>query len=222
MRDRPNYYAVLPATVRYDKRLPPAARLLYAELTALASKEGYAWPSNSYLAQVFDVERRTVIRWIQQLVELGYLTRDASNRRRLYVGAPMPNTAVTQMSLGVDENVTTRGDKNVTHNTTSTNTIMEQEASDPFTGAIHDRWQEYLQWRREELGKGYRSIIGTRRAFERLRTLADGDPVQAAVILEHCMANRYQGIFAPKTFKHDRPQNLRRAVQDADLAGLLD
>ncbi len=219
MRNRPNYYAVLPATVRYDKRLPPAARLLYAELTALSSREGYAWPTNAYLADLFDVDRRTVKRWLEQLEELGYLTRALDDRRRLYVGLA---SGGAKMPPGGGKNAPLRGGKNAPQNITRENNQTEQGVIDPFSQAIHGRWQDYLQWRREELGKGYRSIIGTRRAFERLRTLADGDPVQAAVILEHCMANRYQGIFAPKTFNHDRPKDLRRAVQDADRAGLLD
>ncbi len=220
MRNRPNYYGVLPATVRYDKRLPPAARLLYAELTALASYEGYAWPSNAYLAELYDVDTRTVKRWLEQLEKLGYLTRALDDRRRLYVGLPRGG-AITPPGGG--ENAPQRGGKNAPQNITSKNSKKEQGGADPFAQSIDDRWQDYLQWRREELGKGYRSIIGTRRAFERLRTLADGDPATAAVILEHCMANRYIGIFAPKTFNnHDRPKDLRRAVQDADRAGLLD
>ena len=37
---RPGYWAVLPATVRYDKTLRPNAKLLYAEITALADANG--------------------------------------------------------------------------------------------------------------------------------------------------------------------------------------
>ena len=33
-----NYYAIIPATVRYDKDLKPAEKLLYGEVTALANK----------------------------------------------------------------------------------------------------------------------------------------------------------------------------------------
>ena len=33
-----NYYAIIPATVRYDKELKPAEKLLYSEVTALANK----------------------------------------------------------------------------------------------------------------------------------------------------------------------------------------
>ena len=215
MRNRPSYYAVLPATVRYDKRLPPAARLLYAELTALASKEGYAWPTNTFLADLFDVSPRTVKRWLELLEELGYLTRCLEDGRRLYVA----DRGGTKMSRGGDKNVPPGGDKNVPHNTTRVNSKKEQ-GGDPFLDDCG--WESYLEWRRAELDKPYRTEEGEARAAARLRNLAGDDPVKARVILEHCMANRYQGIFAPKTFNHDRPQDLRRAVQDADRAGLLD
>ena len=36
-----NYYAIIPATVRYDSELKPAEKLLYGEVTALANKNGY-------------------------------------------------------------------------------------------------------------------------------------------------------------------------------------
>ena len=33
-----SYYAVIPATIRYNKELKPAEKLIYAEITALANK----------------------------------------------------------------------------------------------------------------------------------------------------------------------------------------
>ena len=47
----PSYYAVLPAKVRYDPDLPPNAKLLYAEITALAGEHGY-W-GREYACQAY-------------------------------------------------------------------------------------------------------------------------------------------------------------------------
>ena len=37
-KEQPNYYAIIPATVRYDTNLKYAKKLLYGEITALANK----------------------------------------------------------------------------------------------------------------------------------------------------------------------------------------
>ena len=71
--DKPNYYGVLPANVRYDKRLRPAARLLYCEITALAGKTGYCTAGNSYFAALYDVSKKTVESWLHQLSEEKYI-----------------------------------------------------------------------------------------------------------------------------------------------------
>ena len=43
---RDSYYAILPANVRYDGRLGASEELMFAELTALAQKDGYAFAGN--------------------------------------------------------------------------------------------------------------------------------------------------------------------------------
>jgi len=72
--DKPSYYAILTADVRYDKTLKPLARLLFAEITALCNKEGYCWASNQYFADLYEVDKTTVSGWIGQLKTRGYLT----------------------------------------------------------------------------------------------------------------------------------------------------
>jgi len=72
--DKPSYFAILTADVRYDKTLKPLARLLYAEITALCNKEGYCWSSNQYFADLYEVDPKTVSNWIGQLKTKGYIT----------------------------------------------------------------------------------------------------------------------------------------------------
>lgn len=70
---KPAYWAVLPAKVRYDEELRPNAKLLYAEITALADMKGYCWAGNEYLAQLYGLSKKTVSDLISTLVKKGYL-----------------------------------------------------------------------------------------------------------------------------------------------------
>lgn len=71
--NNPNYYAILTADVRYDDRLKPNEKLLFAEITALANFQGYCSASNSYFSKLYKVHKNTVGNWVNRLVELGYI-----------------------------------------------------------------------------------------------------------------------------------------------------
>lgn len=87
--NQPNFYAVIPATVRYCDALMPAAKLLYGEITALANERGYCFANNAYFSQLYHVEERQIRRWLAQLIELGFVVvkidQSAGNQRRIYV-----------------------------------------------------------------------------------------------------------------------------------------
>ena len=73
MKEKPSYYANIPANVRYSN-LKPNAKLLYGEITALSNKLGYCFASNSYFAELYGVSKNTVSRWISDLNKLGFIT----------------------------------------------------------------------------------------------------------------------------------------------------
>jgi hypothetical protein len=109
--NKPNYYAILTADVRYDKSITPNAKLLYAEISSLTNKEGYCWASNKYFAELYEVDTRTIRRWLSSLREKGYiyyeLTQkdDGKTERKIYLA----NTPRTIMSSPPDKNVRTLG-----------------------------------------------------------------------------------------------------------------
>lgn len=72
-RETPTYYAIIPADVRYDKDLRPNEKLLYGEITALSDKHGYCWATNRYFAELYEVTVKCVSKWINHLIEKGYL-----------------------------------------------------------------------------------------------------------------------------------------------------
>ena len=90
---RPSYWAVLPAEIRYDDRLPAAAKLLYAEISSLTWKDGYCWADNAYFAGLYRITEHSVRRLLAALAELGYIRieekRENHNRlvsRRIFAG----------------------------------------------------------------------------------------------------------------------------------------
>ena len=70
---KPNYYAIIPADVRYSN-LKPNAKLLYGEITALSGKLGYCYATNNYFAKLYGVSKNTISRWISDLSKLGFIT----------------------------------------------------------------------------------------------------------------------------------------------------
>ena len=75
MKEKPNYYAIIPAEVRYSKALTPNAKLLYAEITALCNMNGKCTASTEYFCRLYEVSRGAVQNWLKMLDDNGYITR---------------------------------------------------------------------------------------------------------------------------------------------------
>ncbi|MEG1492415.1 MAG: helix-turn-helix domain-containing protein [Oscillospiraceae bacterium] len=69
----PAYWAVIPAAVRYDSELRPNAKLLYGEISALASAGGFCYAHNKYFADLYGFNPKTVSALIGSLAKAGYI-----------------------------------------------------------------------------------------------------------------------------------------------------
>lgn len=69
----PGYDAVIPARVRYDPELTDKAKLLYGEIRALASRDGYCWATNAYFCHLYMVSESTIQRNIAALTDRGHI-----------------------------------------------------------------------------------------------------------------------------------------------------
>lgn len=89
-----NYYSVIPAPIRYDKRLNAESKLLYAEITSLSLKYGYCFSSNAYLAKICEKTTRTVQRYLSKLEKCGYIHIEIEEQeiRKIYLTATLPIT----------------------------------------------------------------------------------------------------------------------------------
>ena len=75
MKEKPSYYAIIPAEVRYSKKLTPNAKLLYAEITALCNMNGKCTASTEYFCRLYEVSRVSIQKWLKNLEENNYINR---------------------------------------------------------------------------------------------------------------------------------------------------
>lgn len=73
MEEKPNYYAIIPAEVRYNTQLRASEKLLFGEITALSNATGICTASNSYFASLYDVVPSAITKWISDLAKYDYI-----------------------------------------------------------------------------------------------------------------------------------------------------
>lgn len=104
------YPAIIPANVRYDKDLPANAKLLYGELSVLCQQKGFCWATNSYFAKLYDVDTRTVSRWLSALKSKGYIFFEGDDKNVLPQDKNVPQ--VRQICLTPQDNNVVQNKKN--------------------------------------------------------------------------------------------------------------
>ena len=159
--EKPSYYSILTADVRYDKKLKPNEKLLFSEITALSDKRGYCNASNNYFAQLYDVTTVTASNWVNHLKDRGYIDVEMIydgkriKERRIFVNSnPVKknfNTPKEKVNGGIKENVKGGIKKNVKENTTRINNINKNNQ---------------LEEDFEKLWKLYPRKEGKKKAFE--------------------------------------------------------
>ena len=172
--ERPGYYGILPASIRYDKNLKPMEKIMYSELTALSNKNGYCNATNSYFAELYEVGKNTVSLWINDLEKAGYiktkLIYEAGTKiikeRRIYISDPITKNDDTYHEKEVDpimKNDDTPITKNREDNNTSINNtriiLKENKKEKPelidfitsqgISKEYEDKLLEFLEYRKK-------------------------------------------------------------------------
>ena len=208
MNERPNYYSIIPATIRYDKDLTDKAKLIYSEITSLANKTGECWVSNEYLMGLFDTSSRTINRIIKQLKEKKYIDVDY-----IYNGSSKEIEKRIIRILSTDKNVTTYcqncpegTDKNVAENNKYFNNNRKEihkEKKELFINILNESnlsenmkstlttWLEY----KEDRNDLYKSEVGFRKLISivnnQLKEHSEEDLIN---LIDESMASTYKGI----------------------------
>lgn len=140
----PNYYAIIPATVRYDSELSASAKLLYGEIAALCNQEGFCWASNGYFAKLYAVTGRSISDMISQLEARGHVKvdRDSANgnTRNIYIVNPMEENFHTYRKKVLDPM-----EENFHHNNKSNNTDNSISTKNDSDSQIHAVYHLYLK-----------------------------------------------------------------------------
>ena len=120
--DKPNYFGIIPASVRYAD-IAMGAKLIYSELTALCQKEGYCWASNKYFSQLYGTSSKTISNWINDLKNHDFISveiyQDKGNMRKIWLNVGLGVRKKT--SKGMEENFQRGMEENFIYNNTRNN-----------------------------------------------------------------------------------------------------
>lgn len=221
--ETPTFYAVLPASVRYDSRLKAQEKILYCEITALSNVNKFCHAGNGYFSDLYGVDERTIRRWLNNLAKHGYITieyeKQGEGQKRRIIPSDNAAADVHEMS-GPDKNVRTPRTKMSdtpgqkcpqeyykNNNTRENNTRARASVSDIFRDAFpgNKRLTEALLAFEESraAGKHPLTVNAASLACNKLNQLADEAGVRdrygyMVAVLEQSILRGWEGLFALK------------------------
>lgn len=86
--NRPSYFSILTADVRYDKDLSASEKIFYSEITCLCQADGFCYASNSYFSNLYNCDVRTIRNWVSKLANKNYIKVEydkITSKRKIYI-----------------------------------------------------------------------------------------------------------------------------------------
>lgn len=221
--ERPaGYYAVIPASVRYDNHLPPNAKLLYGEISALTSREGFCFATNQYFADLYKTSTKSISRWVSALEQQGYIAsvveRDESTSqitgRKIYLrvsadgGQPADNTVHTpgqSCREGVDKSVPC----SLSNNNININIDSSQKESNKFS--VDKQFQEWASTIVDVCSPLYSKLLTAFHGFSESRSKS-GKPLRPGRMVT-LLTNRLT------EYASGSPQDMAAMLDEATLHG---
>jgi hypothetical protein len=202
------YYAVIPANVRYDTELPPNAKLLYGEITALCNQNGYCWATNEYFASLYKCTRQSVSSWIAKLKERGYIDIELIYREG---SKEILHRYIKIIEYPIQKNLNTPIQKNLKDNNTSSfnNTSNKkkerkkekQTSYDEILSVIEydglrDLYYEYIKMRK--LIKAPMTDRALKTLIKKVNELEPVDIIRQKKLLENAIINNWKSVYPLK------------------------
>lgn len=219
MAEQKAYFAIIPANVRYDKDLPPNAKLLYGEITALCNEKGYCWAENRYFADLYGVSKTSVSKWIGALQEKGYIqtalmyregSKEIDKRYITIVNDPMEknlNTPLTKVNGPMEEKLKENSTSNNTPNKTSNKKERKKEDAQSATSydeilseieneTLRDTYYDFIKMR--TLIKSPMTDRALKQLIKKVNELEPNSTERQIKVLEQSILNNWKGVFALK------------------------
>lgn len=231
MEEKPNYYAVIPAEVRYDKSLRANEKLLYGEITALAQKTGECWASNKYFADLYEVKPNAVATWIKHLKEKEYIIVDYEYekgtkeiaKRILKIGGIQKD--MTSYSKRYRGGIQKDEDNNTSINNTSIKENIKRKEYFENTN-LNDLFYEFLEQRKKQ-----KAVNSERAITLLLNKLNQFDDDTKKQMIEQSIENSWKGVFEikqkksktiPKWFDKEQDIKVSSKQEEEEMKSILE
>ena len=205
--EKPNFYGIMPADVRYDRNLKPMEKILYTEITALTNSKGYCFATNSYFAELYEVHKNTVGTWISNLEKQGYIktvliykkgTKEIMERR-IYINQKNVIPINEKIDTPINEKVDTYQRKacdpiNEKVEDNNTRLILNNNIIYLFKSSEFKEKFDYFVQERKKEGKDL-GILEIDLYQKRLYELSKGDEKEALKILEKAIMRNWKDFY---------------------------
>ena len=159
-KEFPSYYSIIPATVRYDHNLKANEKLMYGEITALSSKSGYCWAENRYFAELYDVHKITISKWLKNLEDNGYIRTELKyvygtkqvSKRLIYIN----DTPISQIAKGYESNDYDPVSENTKEELSTTSNNNTRDINTLSRNSTHTPYKEIIDYLNEKTGRKYK------------------------------------------------------------------
>src|SRR5699024_5277051 len=170
-KEMPSYYSIIPATVRYNHNLKANEKLMYGEITALSSKNGYCWAENRYFAELYDVHKITISKWLKNLEDNGYIRTELKyvygtkqvSKRLIYIN----DTPISQIAKGYKSNDYDPVSQNAKEELSTTSNNNTRDIKKEHQSSTDDL---SISKRFEKIWKDYPNKQGKKPAFSSYKT----------------------------------------------------